>query len=100
MGSDSWWGRKIPAKVKKPWRAPGVMIPTGRYEGRCYACDSHKLVGVARHNGTIEPACKRHTDPTIKAYFGCMFCNGPVRAGSLAIEGDYAHHKCHDEASR
>lgn len=28
----------------------------------------------------------------------CIYCEGPVRKGSLSIDGEYAHHRCHADA--
>lgn len=55
----------------------------------CYACDA-AACGVTRHNGQTEAACRRHSDPTIAAHFGCYVCSGALRAGSF--EG--VHAKC------
>jgi hypothetical protein len=67
------------------------------FGGRCYACDA-KAVGLTRHYVLAafvdELACKRHADPSIKVYDACMFCNGPVRKGSVEIDGNFAHAKC------
>lgn len=68
----------------------------------CYACDK-RAVGYRDRRpegGSLEYACKRHADPTIRTYEACMYCGGPVRAGSLAIDGSFAHVKCHREASK
>lgn len=62
---------------------------------RCYACDAHAC-GVRDRRpegGSIEAACKRHADPTIKAFAACMFCSGA--RPSLVIDGDFAHKSCH-----
>lgn len=68
------------------------------FGGRCYACDA-KAVGFARHYVVAayaleEPACKRHADPSIKVFDACMFCSGPVRKGSVEVDGNFAHAKC------
>ena len=62
---------------------------------RCYACDS-EACGVRDRRpegGSIEAACKRHADPSIKAFVACMFCSGA--RPSLMIDGDFAHKGCH-----
>jgi len=68
------------------------------FGGGCYACDA-KAVGFARRYilaayALEEPACKRHADPAIAIYDACMFCSGPVRKGSVEIDGNFAHAKC------
>lgn len=70
--------------------------------GRCYACDA---VGVGFRDlrpegGDREVACKRHADHTILTYEACMYCDGPIRIGSLDIDGSFAHAKCHRRESR
>ncbi len=68
---------------------------------KCYACDSKSAVGVRDRRpegGMLEAACARHADPTIKAFAACMYCSGP--RPSLLIDQDFAHKKCHAEASR
>ena len=74
------------------------------YGGKCYACDA-KAVGLCdRRKHYVEdalvPACERHADPTVKCYEACFYCNGQARKGSLDIEGNFAHAKCHREASK
>ena len=69
--------------------------------GGCYACAS-KATGLRDRRpegGSLEPACKRHADPTIRTYDACIYCNGLVRKGSLTIDGDFAHKSCHAKAS-
>ena len=69
--------------------------------GDCYACD-HKAVGLRdrRPEGfDLEPACQRHADPTIHVSRCCMYCDRPVRHGSLEVDGNFAHVSCHREAS-
>lgn len=80
-------------------RARGKSVPF--YGGVCYAC-STKACGYRDRRpegGALEPACCRHMDPTIPVYHACMYCSGPVRKGSLVIDGEYAHRACHKEAS-
>jgi hypothetical protein len=67
---------------------------------RCYACDD-RAVGIrdrCPEGGMVEAACLRHRDPAIRAYAACMFCSGP--RPTLVIDGDFAHVKCHTEASQ
>ena len=70
---------------------------------RCYACDA-KPVGLCdrKHmeEGRMEPACARHADPTIRIFHACNMCLGPVRTGSLEIDGEFRHQKCELEGSR
>ena len=67
-------------------------------QGKCYACDAP---AVGRRNrqddpeGKWVPACKRHREVEL-----CIYCNAPVRKGSLEIDGDPAHKKCHLEACK
>ena len=70
--------------------------------GRCYACGD-KAAGFRDRRpegGSLEPACRRHRDPTIKTFEACMYCSGPVRRGSVDIDDEFAHKSCHEEASR
>lgn len=70
-----------------------MILVTAREAPRCYACDEaatgcravHRLAAVY-----VEPACPRHADPGSRLRFVCMYCQGPVRRGSLAYanEGD------------
>jgi hypothetical protein len=62
---------------------------------KCYACNA-KATGVTLHNGAKEAACERHADPTIKAAFLCIYCDGPNPTSS--VDGMYAHRKCHKRA--
>ena len=65
--------------------------------GACYACDA-RAVGLRDRRpegGALETACARHADPTIAVYCACIYCDGVVRAGSLDIDGSFAHAKCH-----
>lgn len=59
----------------------------------CYACDKDS-VGVTMHNGAIKAACKRHADPSMRVSHKCIYCDDPVRKGSLRVDNDYAHAKC------
>lgn len=70
------------------------------YGGPCYACDARSvgLRDLRPEGGDLEVACRRHADPSIETYAACMYCDGPVRAGSLEIDGNFAHAKCHREA--
>jgi hypothetical protein len=68
---------------------------------KCYACDSTRAVGVRDRRpegGVVEAACQRHYDPTIKAHASCLYCSGP--RPSTLVGNDFAHKKCHAEASR
>lgn len=67
------------------------------HTSRCYACDT-EACGVRDRRlegGLIEAACKRHADPTIKAYAACMYCSGP--RPTLLIDNSFAHKGCHTE---
>lgn len=67
--------------------------------GTCYACNE-KAVGFRNRRpegGSLEIGCKRHADPTILTYDACVKCLGPVRKGSLDLDGMYWHKKCHQE---
>lgn len=67
---------------------------------KCYACDCTKVIGFRdrRPEGHgLEVACERHADPTIEVFEACMYCQGPIRKGSLIIDGEFAHQKCHVE---
>lgn len=69
------------------------------FKDRCYAC-SQPAVGVRDRRpegGMLEAACLRHADPSIKGYAACMYCGG--KRPSLLIDGEFAHKKCHDEAT-
>ena len=65
---------------------------------RCYACDS-QACGVRDRRpegGIVEAACKRHADPTIRAYAACYMCLGA--RPTLAIDSELlTHKKCHAE---
>jgi hypothetical protein len=68
---------------------------------KCYACDA-KPVGFRDRRpegGDREVACERHADPTITVFEACMYCNGPVRKGSLIIDKQFAHKACEAAAS-
>lgn len=67
---------------------------------KCYACDCQTVVGLRDRRpegGSLEVACERHTDPRIKFYKACMYCNGPIRSGSPVIDGNFAHASCHEK---
>jgi hypothetical protein len=67
--------------------------------GKCYACDCTEVVGFRdrRPEGKeLELACSRHADPWIKIYEACIYCDGPTRAGSVNIDGSFAHKQCHN----
>lgn len=69
---------------------------------KCYACDS-KSVGFAdrSHDGEgMVCGCKRHADPTIRTFAACVYCSNPVRSGSVEVDGNFAHAKCHAEACK
>lgn len=66
----------------------------------CYACQA-KVAGLRDRRpegGDLECACARHADPTIKVTWVCMYCNEPTRKGSVVVDGQPAHAKCHREA--
>lgn len=68
----------------------------------CYACDA-KPIGLRDRRpegGDLEPACRRHADPRIKVYEACRYCDGPIRAGSLHIDGEFVHAACEADAAR
>lgn len=77
--------------------------PLAFHGGRCYACDA-KATGYTERGGPgvsdLLPACPRHADHRIGTFDACIYCNGPVRAGSVDIDGEFAHVKCHKEACR
>ncbi len=65
----------------------------------CYACDARSSgVRDRRPEGGItEAACARHADPTITVREICCYCDGATRKGSLVIDGEGYHAKCHAE---
>jgi hypothetical protein len=76
-----------------------IVRTTKTVSGACYCCDG-RAVGIRDRRpegGDIERACARHEDPTLFPVFVCMYCDEPVRAGSVVVDGDYAHAKCHRE---
>jgi hypothetical protein len=77
-----------------------MSSPIPFHGGNCYACDQRAtgFRDLRPEGGSLEPACKRHADPTIETYQACMYCDGAVRRGSLVIDGDFAHKQCHEEA--
>jgi hypothetical protein len=71
-------------------------------DGTCYACRKPAVGYRDRkpEGGKLEVACKRHADPTVKVAAPlCIYCNAPVRLGSVSIDDDYAHAKCHRRES-
>lgn len=69
---------------------------------QCYACDCTKVVGFRdrRPEGKdLEVACQRHTDPTVRVYEACVYCDGPTRKGSLDLGGLFAHARCYEAVS-
>jgi hypothetical protein len=67
---------------------------------KCYACDCTRVVGYRDRRpegGEREVACARHADPTIPVYEACIYCDGKIRRGSVSIDGDFAHKKCHHQ---
>lgn len=65
------------------------------HTSRCYACDGDAC-GVRDRRpegGLIEAACRRHADPSIRAFAACLFCSGP--RPTLVIDGDFVHKSCH-----
>lgn len=70
-----------------------------RISTRCYACDA-PACGVRDRRpegGSLEAACARHAEPTIKSHAACCYCSAP--RPTLVIDGDLAHKACHVEAS-
>lgn len=68
----------------------------------CYCCDA-MAVGLRDQRpegGMVEPACKRHMDPTLRSHAACSLCEDPVRAGSLVVDGRYVHKRCERDAAR
>jgi hypothetical protein len=82
--------------------APGTPLRPFYGGQKCYACDA-RPVGLADRRfsaeGDLEPACARHRDPAIKVYDACMYCDRAVRSGSLDVDGNFAHRKCHKEVT-
>ena len=71
-----------------------------QYRDTCYAC-SGKAVGVRDRRpegGSLESACARHADPTLRSYPACWMCMGT--RPSLVVEGEFLHKSCHDAACR
>lgn len=68
--------------------------------GTCYACQATAVGFRDRRpeGGSLEPACGRHADPTVASFDACVYCDGPVRAGSLVIDSEFAHKGCHEGA--
>lgn len=82
-------------------QAPSKPLPFhgGGSYGKCYACDCTKVVGFRdrRPEGKeLELACSRHADPWVKIYKACTYCDGPVRKGSVDVDGLFAHKRCHE----
>lgn len=83
-----------------------IKAPTRDIE--CALCDKmatggayiERVVGVASTACVIEYACSEHADPSLKVVQCCIYCGDPVRKGSLAIDGEYAHNACHKEATK
>lgn len=63
---------------------------------RCYACDAEPVGFRDRRpeGKDLDIACKRHADPTIKVVVVCMYCHGPLRNGTVRIDGQFGHMKC------
>ena len=86
--------------TNKPFgtRKNGAVPFTG---GRkCYACDAAP-VGYAQQGNDPEllPACARHVYHSIKVFEACAYCHGPIRSGSLTIDGQFVHARCEKEAA-
>ena len=67
-------------------------------EPECYACDAQATGSCDRTHhaeGTRVPACDRHRDSKAKPWNICPICLGPTRPGSVVIEGQAYHAKCH-----
>lgn len=65
----------------------------------CYACDCQTVVGLRDRRpegGSLETGCERHADPTIATYAACIYCDAPVRKGSVSVDGNFAHKRCHE----
>jgi hypothetical protein len=79
------YGHARPSAAKLPFHG-----------GYCYACPSHAVGFRDRRpeGGSMETACPRHYDPTIKTYDACMYCNDPIRKGSVDVDADFAHKAC------
>lgn len=81
-----------------------TVVPVYREFDRCYACDAkpsrHGVRDLRPEGGEPMAACERHAEPGLRRMDACIYCSGPVRAGSLAIDGDFAHKACHREASQ
>ena len=91
---------KTPAQLDREVAEALAQRPIPYIKSRCYAC-SAPAAGVRDQRpegGSVEAACARHRDPTIKSYAACSYCLGP--RPTLDIDGDLAHKKCHEEASR
>ena len=66
---------------------------------KCYACDASATGSrdfTYLSGGNIKPACTRHRDDTLKPWI-CP-CGTAVRKGSVEIDGQGWHAKCHAEA--
>jgi hypothetical protein len=82
------YGRARPAADRLPFHG-----------GDCYACEQRAtgLRDRRPEGGLLERACGKHKDPTIKTYDACMYCDGPIRRGSLDVDRDFAHKSCHGQ---
>jgi hypothetical protein len=82
-------------------KTKALPFTTSDYEC-CYACDG-RAVGLRDRRpegGRMEKACARHAEPSIRVFQACMYCMGPVRKGSIEIDGAWAHASCHREACK
>jgi hypothetical protein len=77
-------------------RAPRVPFYGPSAYERCYACDACVAGYRDRRpeGGRLELACARHADPAIVTFNACSYCDGPVRKGSIVIDGVFAHAAC------
>jgi hypothetical protein len=68
--------------------------------GKCYACglEATGLRDRRPEGGEVEPACLRHAEPRLVPILVCIYCGDPTRKGSLVVDGEQAHAKCHREA--
>ena len=81
---------KTPAQLDREVAEALAQRPIPYMKSRCYAC-SAPAAGVRDQRpegGSVEAACARHRDPSIKSYAACWCCLGP--RPRLDIDGDLA----------
>lgn len=61
---------------------------------KCYACNAD-ATGKVDHNGEIKPACARHAQAKLGHVDACLYCGVRTRPGSIRVDGEPAHAKCH-----